>query len=495
MNKRLTWTFIKYLALFFITTVILSVVVFFILLFQIVYSQSDNIEIVDEMYFEFNVDKKDGAYQISKDFKDNLREENLEFYLINDKGKELYPKKGRQLKERIATRYHSTRIMPWKKNVNGVIISKKAKPVKVKNLRELDTTRIIKSLYIRSYNPEKIYLENNKIKFHSNELYTPFEFKDNSTGPISSNKPNEMKAYKIMILTLVGALVINILLASLIAFLISLKLSKPLKYYLAWIENLSEGKLYKPGNKTISRRSKKLYRELDYSITELNQKLVQDSMYRSQINYYKQKWLGQMSHDLKSPLTSIYGYAKILTVKPEMLPQYNDLIIKKAEYMNGLIESLNENFKSETSQMAKHKEKFSIEETINRITTTIQYDQIEVVNHTSDMHFYGNQLYIERMLMNLIENSIEHNIKHPYIKIELFEMEHGIQLHYYDDGKGIKDFELASTENKTTKVNHESHGLGFSVILDAVKFHDGHFENIETERGVHFKITLKSAIE
>ena len=77
-------------------------------------------------------------------------------------------------------------------------------------------------------------------------------------------------------------------------------------------------------------------------MSNLNDQLLNDRIYQNQINYYKEKWLNQISHDLKSPLTSIYGYSKLIKVA-DTQKHYQNLIIEKAQYMNKLIESLSTN--------------------------------------------------------------------------------------------------------------------------------------------------------
>ena len=110
------------------------------------------------------------------------------------------------------------------------------------------------------------------------------------------------------------ALIINVVLALITSYLVSRRLTKPLGYYIDWIGNLSKEKLHQPNTKGNIKKYSKTYPELHTSLTLLNQQLLQDKMYQNQINYYKSKWISQISHDLKSPLTSIYGYSKIIEV-------------------------------------------------------------------------------------------------------------------------------------------------------------------------------------
>lgn len=68
------------------------------------------------------------------------------------------------------------------------------------------------------------------------------------------------------------------------------------------------------------------------------------------MSYYKSKWISQISHDLKSPLTTIYGYSKLIQAD-EQSQSYVQLISEKATFMSDLIDSLNQTFDMETNQM------------------------------------------------------------------------------------------------------------------------------------------------
>lgn len=157
-------------------------------------------------------------------------------------------------------------------------------------------------------------------------------------------------------------------------------------------------------------------------MSNLNDQLLNDRIYQNQINYYKEKWLNQISHDLKSPLTSIYGYSKLIKVA-DTQKHYQNLIIEKAQYMNKLIESLSTNFDVETSQMKSDKQSFNIQQTINKLISSLNYSKIHVgYLFEAKTNFYGNKLYFERLFMNLIDNSIQHNKFYPSIEIELEKM-------------------------------------------------------------------------
>ena len=271
------------------------------------------------------------------------------------------------------------------------------------------------------------------------------------------------------------------------------KLSKPLFFYADWLSQLSNGLLYKPSTVQNLKKSKKMYKELDDAVESLNSQLLHDRLYQNQIDYYRNQWLGQISHDLKSPLTSIYGYAKVMPYFPNEQKKYALLISDKAKYMENLIDSLNSNFKSETAQMEVSKDMFSLIEVVNDIKNTVGYDKLELTADLDDEYYYGNKLYIGRMFINLIDNSLDHNKVNPNISIHLSDGPEGISIIYKDDGTGINSeaAQKLMTHGESTKTDKENHGIGFSIIHDAINFHDGSFVMIREQSGVHFQIILR----
>ncbi|MGM2827089.1 histidine kinase dimerization/phospho-acceptor domain-containing protein, partial [Bacillus cereus group sp. Bce006] len=134
---------------------------------------------------------------------------------------------------------------------------------------------------------------------------------------------------------------------------------------------------HQPTTKGNIKKYSKTFPELHTSLTTLNQQLLQDKIYQNQIHYYKSKWISQISHDLKSPLTSIYGYSKIIEVN-QSNQKYLALISEKAKYMEELIQSLNKDFDNETKQMKNDKESFPIQSTVEKFVQTIGYENIEL---------------------------------------------------------------------------------------------------------------------
>lgn len=488
MYRKFTITFLKYMTLFLIVSIFLVILGLFIfgLNFASLFS-TDNIKQLDTYELITEIDEKNGIYELSNSLKSLISEANYDAYIIDDNADILYPNTEGNIKELLLDHITTSMILPYKKNAHFALINtENESPLTINNKADIDSKTLIDSLYSHGYNQFDYYVDNNELHFIESQSHTSYTY------------INEFSDADITLFKLIGMLFLFIpfciiILSLIISLLLARKLGRPLLFYVDWISQLSKGKLYKPSSKYDRNKYKKNFFELDQAVDSLNTQLLENNLYQNQIDYYRTKWLNQISHDLKSPLTSIYGYSKVMPYFPKDQEKYIALISDKAKYMEQLINSLNDTFKIETSQMELDKEAFSIVDAIEGIIKTVGYDKISFSSHLDDDLYYGNKLYIERMMINLIENSLDHNEINPDIHIELNDVQDGISLSYEDNGVGIDRNELdyLITSVGTTKERDEHHGIGFSVIQDAIIFHSGNLTVLPTNQGVKFLITLR----
>ena len=78
-------------------------------------------------------------------------------------------------------------------------------------------------------------------------------------------------------------------------------------------------------------------------------------------------------------------------------------------------------------------------------------------------------------------------------QITIQNQEDGLIVDYKDDGKGINKTTEKNMlhSNFTTKDNKKEHGIGCTIIMDCISFHNGTFKILPTKKGVHFRILLK----
>ncbi|WP_154837229.1 sensor histidine kinase [Staphylococcus sp. Marseille-Q1834] len=489
MNKRFTLKFLKYIAIFFIINFIFSLIFIGLMTFNLVTNLYTSLSEVGPEYFEttnMNDTPNDRLRKLAK-------RENADLYFTKKNGDILYPNhlRGQNIKPKILDNIYNTNTINTQHNTYFIYIyHKKVKSPNITNDNQIKTSQLLNSLSIQDFNQYNFNINNGKLSFVKNSSFRDYENSYDLGYNFHDANKNFLKITLVFI-------IFNILLVAITAFLISKRLTKPLAYYIDWIGNLSEGKLYQPTSKQKRKRKRKrtkrkTYPELDHSLSQLNQQMLSDKFYHNQINYYKTKWINQISHDLKSPLTTIYGYSKLIQTDEASQP-YVQLISEKATFMSDLIDSLNQSFDLETQQMKQDKENFPTKATVERIASIIGYQQLSLsFNLGDESQFYGNKLYFERLLINLINNSIEHNDKHPNITIDFTRESNKLIIDYIDDGQGLPQSNIDDLikQSYTSKKDSAHHGMGLSIIQDAVHFHDGSIKVLPTDTGVHFHISL-----
>lgn len=489
MNKRFILKFFKYLTIFLTLTIIIAMVsILLIMNFTLKHLYTD-LRSIEPDFFTFtqSVDKPSQYIQTLS------KKEDANIYFTNKNGNILYPNhlKNKNIKPIILKNINKSNAVPTYKDERTyfIYIYKNHKKTYVTNSNQINSHQLLQSITTHDYNKYEYNYNNEKLSFRYNSNQRAILDKTQ----INNDPHDRMSEIPII---LFSALIINVVLALITSYLVSRRLTKPLGYYIDWIGNLSKEKLHQPNTKGNIKKYSKTYPELHKSLTSLNQQLLQDKIYQNQINYYKSKWISQISHDLKSPLTSIYGYSKIIEVD-DSNKKYLNLISEKAKYMEDLIQSLNKDFDNETNQMKHDKEGFPIQYTVEKFVSSIGYDNIELsFLFDQEETFYGNKLYFERCLINLIENSIEHNNLNPKINILFDKIENTLLIDYKDNGQGLPSnkndiFKPGYSTKATNKVNH---GLGLTIIKETIDYHNGSIHIIPTTNGVHFKIKLISQI-
>ncbi|WP_193018712.1 MULTISPECIES: HAMP domain-containing sensor histidine kinase [Staphylococcaceae] len=485
MHKRFTIKFVKYIFIFFIITMFLTGLSIYIFFSSILKDTYSSLKDIDESYISLNLKKNNNNFTLSKDLQRKLYSSDAKIYILDDKDKVLYPKNTKGFKSLVISNIQSSFSIPYEYNNKVVIIYPDNNKINISNSDEIDTGKLIDSIYIKNFNKYQYLIKDEHLLFFENKAYKPFQ-NYSDTDLFGDN------VYSFLFKVFISLILINLFMVIFLATIISKKLSKPLFFYTEWIENLSKGRLFKPSSKFNNKKNTNLYKELNFSVQELNNQLIKNKLYNNQLKYYRNKWISQISHDLKSPLTSIFGYSRLLSIDKKNAFEYAELISNKADYMANLIQSLNKNFEIETEQMKINKEKFNISSCIYEIINSLKYKKILITDLLDEENFYGNKLFFQRMFTNLIENSIDHNSIHPNIDILLYNTDDTLIIEYKDNGMGIKENEIIKSLNfgHTSKSNSSNHGIGFTVILDAIKYHSGVFEPLTTNQGVHFIIKL-----
>lgn len=221
---------------------------------------------------------------------------------------------------------------------------------------------------------------------------------------------------------------------------------------------------------------------LEETISELktaNVSLQQDIEKKEQIDEMRKEFLSNVSHELKTPLALIQGYAEGLKEcvndDQESRDFYCDVIIDESEKMNHMVKqllTLNQlEFGTDTVEMAR----FDITELIDGV---IQSASIMAAQKEVNIQFYkngpvyvwGDEFKVEEVITNFLTNAMNHAAGEKQITIKFEEHDHLVRTSVFNTGEPIPEEDLDKIWVKFYKVDkartraYGGSGIGLSIV-------------------------------
>ena len=273
-----------------------------------------------------------------------------------------------------------------------------------------------------------------------------------------------------------------LLLMVLFVLIISNQLSKPLKMLTDEIENFQTGT-----SAHIEYEGPREFKEMVESFNNLSQRLKQSEEENRRLTDDKNKMLADISHDLKTPLTVISGYATALhdgLIKPDQVNDYLRIIYQKSNRVADLINQFYEYSKLEHPEYNFEFEKLNVAEFLRELLVDI-IDELNVNGYEVEVNFpddeegfiQGNPMQLKRVFENLIANTVAHTPKGTLLSFDMGCVGNNVLIRYQDNGGGIsaevadRIFEPFVVDDPAR--NKSGSGLGLSIAKKIVEYHGG----------------------
>ncbi|MBO8156453.1 MAG: PAS domain-containing protein [Bacillaceae bacterium] len=221
----------------------------------------------------------------------------------------------------------------------------------------------------------------------------------------------------------------------------------------------------------------------------------------------RKDFVANVSHELKTPITSIKGFAETLLEgakdDPKLLDEFLTIIYKESRRMQQLIKDLLELSKLEHDEFDLHIETISVRNIVKDVLSLVDYlaneKQIEIHNQIDkDLYFDGDSSRIKQVLLNLLTNAISYTPEKGTVTVDAEENQEELVLMVKDTGIGIPEedlpriFERFYRVDKARSRNSGGTGLGLAIVKHIVEAHHGRIEvNSEINKGTVFYIYLK----
>ncbi|KEH89888.1 histidine kinase [Clostridium novyi A str. 4540] len=311
----------------------------------------------------------------------------------------------------------------------------------------------------------------------------------NDTMQIDIDKKKAMEKYIEKVVTKVskGVLYIIILVVLLILIYsawVSNRIIKPLKEILMGISKMTEGDY----GARIKFKRENEFSEIKDAFNFMAEKIQQGDIERKRNEQFKQQLFTDISHDLKTPITSIQGYSKALydgVVEDDVKKQkYIKIIYDKSRRLTSLVENVHELAKLGNESYSMSMEYTDICELLREILAGFyfeieekQFDCHIDIPEQSIMHKVDKSEFT-RAIANIISNCMKYNPLKTKIKIQLKKNVSDISIIIADDGIGISNelkqtiFE-AFTRGDLSRLSTGGTGLGLSIAKKIVEKHNG----------------------
>ncbi len=272
----------------------------------------------------------------------------------------------------------------------------------------------------------------------------------------------------------------------------SKKITMPISQALENIEELQAGHALAPMHFS----NQALFSDVFRSIKKLEAELKETERMRAE-------WITNISHDMKTPLATIKGYAELLATDDyefdrNEIQQYAEQILKSETFMQELVEDL------KISQMlAEGNIKLNLESVnLAEMARTCMEQVRQYLHREPNITFHcekeifvpADKKLLERCLLNIICNAFVHNDKDVRVEISITEEQGKIQVAITDDGKGMCQADLEHIFERyyrgTDSGKVKGTGLGLAIAKEVILAHGWNIE-ASSKEGEGTRIVVK----
>ena len=235
-------------------------------------------------------------------------------------------------------------------------------------------------------------------------------------------------------------------------------------------------------------RNQGVFHDLYGSLNTLDAEIRASDALRAQTDTMRKEWIANITHDLKTPLSPLKGYAEILQEtggkSQEQSRRYAGIMLKNISYMETLIDDLKLTYQLENGMLPINREEKNIvrflKELAIDILNTPEYENRTIhFESPEEIVLYSfDQTLLTRAFRNLIINAFVHGEEHTEVTLRLLVSDSTLEIYVADNGKGMKP---ETTEHlfdryyrgTNTEQKPEGSGLGLAIAKGIIEIHSG----------------------
>ncbi|GGN65091.1 sensor histidine kinase [Oceanobacillus indicireducens] len=283
--------------------------------------------------------------------------------------------------------------------------------------------------------------------------------------------------------TFLVVLFCNVILIFIIYIWTTGKLSRSVNPIVQGIRDLAE-------RKQVQLKEKGVLSELAMNINQTSQILKSQERELEKRETARVNWIAGVSHDIRTPLSMVMGYAGQLEDNPDLTPEERKkarVILRQSKKMRNLINDLNLASKLEYNMQPLNPKRINVIALVRQVVVDFINNDIEnnypiewkTDDKLSSCIIQADEDLMKRAISNLIQNCINHNENGCTIYVMVHTIQNKCMIIVEDDGVGATDDQIEKLNNtphymiSDVATTEQRHGLGLLIVKQILQSHDG----------------------
>ncbi|MGG0824259.1 HAMP domain-containing sensor histidine kinase [Paenibacillus turicensis] len=276
---------------------------------------------------------------------------------------------------------------------------------------------------------------------------------------------------------MLGVLIANTGAALLLALLFGLRLFRSLRSIANGIEDIAN-------NKEVQLPIRGVLGDLAQGLNKTSARLKQQEAALQRRDDARTTWIAGVSHDIRTPLSIVMGYASQLEENSNLPYQEQEqvrIIRSQTEKIKTLVSDLNLVSKLEYDMQPLHLITLSPAAVIRGVAvdflnsglSNLYTIEVDVKPDAGRIQLIADEKLLQRAIVNLVSNSIHHNPDGCHINLAVHQEDATCQITIADSGVGFSAQQLEALNSPPNSVQLDSHGLGLTLVRQIMKAHQG----------------------
>lgn len=247
--------------------------------------------------------------------------------------------------------------------------------------------------------------------------------------------------------------------------------------------------------------------QLGNAINKMSEHLENDVALLQKDIEERKKLVRNLSHEIKSPIAVIMGYADrlkaVITKNPEKALGYCEIISNESTRVDVLVREMLDLSRLDQGADELNRENFPASRLFNNIRKRFEEENMEKAAQYTD-HFeesdsiYADYILLERAVYNLINNAVQHGPSgNMEIAVTGKRKEQYYEIRVYNAGSTIDDDEISAIWNVFNKADKartrgKGYGIGLAMVREIIEAHQGYYTVENKENGVEFCISVRN---